>query len=175
MCKKNPQVEGPRNEWPPLVFPGPPMRTYGVCLYFPGSPKDPTPTDGTSHVAVWSCCTLDPTFHISLLTSWVIQAPFWGALPTTNAWLLGSWQSFAICGDCAGKAMRQGWAWQVGALGINVRERRSSRSLKTVQQRHMQTRAPSYGNSTICSLSLCTPAHHNYQSGGEAMWLNFPD
>ena len=139
------------------MFPGPLVRTQGICLHFPAGPKDPPPTDGTPHVAVWFCLALerDPTFHDSPLTSWVVQATFWGALPTADAWLPGSQQSFHMCGNCAGKVRRRDWAQQVGALGIHTRGRRYSRGLKATQQQNMKTVTPSYGNSAICSLYIC--------------------
>ena len=140
-------MERPYNERILFVFPGPLVRIYGVCVHFSDSPKDPAPTDGTSHVAVWSCCALehDPTFHISPPASWVVQSPFCAALPTADAWLLGSRGSFNMCGNFAGKTRRQGQAQQVGALGINIRGRRFSRGLhasnKICKQRlhHMVT------------------------------------
>lgn len=78
-------------------------------------------------------------------------------------------------GTGAEKAMRQGCAQQVGALGIKVRERRSSGGPKTNQQQNMQTMTSSYGNSAICSLSPYTSAHHDCKLGRKAMWLNFSD
>lgn len=115
---------------------------------------------------------LYPTFHISLLTTWVVQAPVRGALPTADAWLPGSCRSFHMCGNCAGKVRRQDWAQQVGALGIHRRARRSSRGFQDTQQQDMQAVTPSYSNSAICSLSPCTSAQCSCRS--EAARLNLP-
>ena len=83
---------------PHPMFPGPLVRTRRVCLHFPHGPKDPLPRMGHT---MQQCgpASLSPTFHISLLTTWVVQAPVRGALPTADAWLPGSRQSFHMCGN----------------------------------------------------------------------------
>lgn len=157
---------------PHPMFPGPLVRTRGVCLHFPHGPKSPPPTVGTPHAAVWSSLALS---HIPHQSSDYLGGPgsSRGALPTADAWLPGSCQSFHMCGNCAGKVRRQDWAQQVGALGIHQRARRSSRGFQDTQQQDMQAVTPSYSNSAICSLSPCTSAQCSCRSG-EAARLNLP-
>ena len=71
------------------MFPGPLVRTQGVCLHFPQSPKDPPPTDGTPHAAVWSSLALS---HIPHQSSDYLGGPGSSPGSLSNCWCLAPWQ-----------------------------------------------------------------------------------
>ena len=158
---------------PHPMFPGPPSRENSESLSaFPSWPQRSPPTDGTRHAAVWSSLALS---HIPHQPSDYLGGPGSSPGSLANCWCLAPWQPPKLphVWECAGKVRRQGWAQQVGALGIHRRARRSSRGFQATRQQDRQAVTPSYGNGAICSLSPCTSAQGSCRSG-EAVRLDLP-